>query len=322
MLSSTLLATLREYWKAYRPSDLALPRPRTRRSSSPPRTVANILSVGRPPPPGWPVRSRRTRCATPSRRTCWKPARTFARSRRCSGTAACALTALYTYVSLDKVAATTSPLDLFGRAGQRLTRRPEGRRRHDHPRSGGGRRLAGPTARRTWESSGTSSSSEQRRVLRDLVRCRTANWAGMWRSVIAVATGASPTTPALQPPLPQVSGGGARPLAGGARRRALLPRGILPHRRDAPRRDRPPRLAEPRVSSPARFSAPGGGDVVAGRCRPGPPRGRDRLPVGIAHLGAEPPPCTHTSIHRRAGRRPQRPAGTAGPPVGRGSSYP
>ena len=48
MLSSTLLATLREYWKSIPALRLALHKPGTRRSSSPTRTVANICqSAGR-----------------------------------------------------------------------------------------------------------------------------------------------------------------------------------------------------------------------------------------------------------------------------------
>ena len=51
---------------------------------------------------------------------------------------------------------------------------------------------------------GDQLSSEQRRVLRIWSAAVQRNWAGMWRSVIAVATGASPTTPAATATAPSV----------------------------------------------------------------------------------------------------------------------
>ncbi len=111
MLSSTLLATLREYWKAYRPSDWLFPGQDPQKQLTP-RTVANICqSAGR--------RARLARQISPHTLR-----HTFATHLLEAGTdirtiqallghRSLRTTALYTYVSLDKVAATTSPLDLL-----------------------------------------------------------------------------------------------------------------------------------------------------------------------------------------------------------------
>jgi site-specific recombinase XerD len=111
MLSPTLLVTLRDYWKAYRPTDWLFPGQDTQKQLDR-RTVASIsVNAGR--------RARLKRPISPH-----TIRHTFATHLLEAGTdirtiqallghRSLRTTALYTYVSLDKVASTTSPLDLL-----------------------------------------------------------------------------------------------------------------------------------------------------------------------------------------------------------------
>jgi site-specific recombinase XerD len=111
MLSPTLLATLRDYWKAYRPGDWLFPGQEAHKPLDR-QTVHGICAAAG-------SRARLARRISPHTLR-----HTFATHLLEAGTdirtiqallGHCSLrtTALYTYVSLDKVAATTSPLDLL-----------------------------------------------------------------------------------------------------------------------------------------------------------------------------------------------------------------
>ena len=87
-LSPTLLLALREYYRWMRPRRISFPERGTAGVPiSPSRPSRSGKPCGsRPSAPRSTSRSRRTRCDIPTRRICWKPAPTFARSSSCSAT--------------------------------------------------------------------------------------------------------------------------------------------------------------------------------------------------------------------------------------------
>jgi site-specific recombinase XerD len=114
MLSQTLLAVLREYWMADRPSDWLFPGTAPQRLLNRNTVAAICRAAGR--------RARLARKVSPHTLR-----HTFATHLLEAGTdlrtiqallghRSLRTTAVYTYVSLDKVAATTSPLDLLAAA--------------------------------------------------------------------------------------------------------------------------------------------------------------------------------------------------------------
>src|SRR5262245_36375782 len=92
-----------------------------------------------------------------------------------------------------------------------------------------------------------------------------------------------------EPPLPQVPGSGAGPVARRPSVRvtayALLPRGV-----HTPGRAWPCRFTEP-TGGLRHPLACHGGDVTPDRCRPQTSGRRDWLPGGVAYLGTEPAPA-------------------------------
>jgi integrase/recombinase XerD len=86
MLSKTLLQTLREYWRAFRPLRWLF-YGQTKQSPSPPRPPRRSSRSPRARPPS-PRTSPSTRFVTPSPLTCSRTAPTFASSRPCWVTAA------------------------------------------------------------------------------------------------------------------------------------------------------------------------------------------------------------------------------------------
>ena len=165
-------------------------------------------------------------------------------------------TALYTFVSLDKVAATTQPAGLPWTGAR--TAPPGGRRPgggHDHPPLWKWPTSCGPTARPSWTRTATQLSPEQRRVLRDLVRCRTAELGGHVEECdgcghrrIAYNSCRNRHCPKCQ--------AAARVRWLDERAAELLPVEYFHVVVYPSRRARPPRLAEPALSSTARSSAP------------------------------------------------------------------
>ena len=169
MLSPRLLALLREYWKAARPDRMALPRRRPGPTPSPARPCTR--SASRPlAPPGSASTSPSTPSGTASPPTCLRPAPTSARSRSSSGTA----------TSRPPPSTPTSRPPPARRRGARST--------GSHPSPGESATMtrpgsksptsSGDTATPSSNATATALSHEQRRVLRDLVACRTAALGG------------------------------------------------------------------------------------------------------------------------------------------------
>ena len=321
MLSSTPLATLCEYWKAWvRPSDWLLPLGQDPQKQLTPRTVANICqSAGR--------RARLARQISPHTlrhtfATHLLEAGTDIRicPGRCWGTAArapppCTPMCHWTRWRRPPARSTSWP-------GRTATRRPEGR-------SGAMTIPALEVADVSQglrpgvhgRSSGTSSRPSSVASCGILVRCRTAELGGHVEECDRCGHRAHRLQLLPQPPLPQRRQAAARPLAGGSALPSYSPLEYFHIVVTLADEIGPLALQNPRVVYGTLFRRRACGDVVAWSLPTRPASGPRSASRRYCTPGGRTSTCTHTSISScRAAA--QRPAGTAGPPVGRGSSYP
>ena len=300
MLSPRLLEVLRDYWRMCAQA-LAVPW-RWRRPITSPQAVEQACKKAHRAA-GITSPSRRTRCATPLPRICWRRAPTCARIQLLLGHRSLATTSRYLKIATSTCAPPSALVSCPICCPDRTRRRHRRRRRTSEasPCAPPGWRWRRSSARSALTTVAPCRLAQPRAAARDeRDRALPHRRAGRARRAVRRLRPPAHRLQLLpQPPLPEVPGLDARAVAGGAPRRAapgrILPRGVHPAAPIAALAYQNKALSTTCCSRRRRRRC-------ARRRRPAAPGRRDRLPGRAAHLGPEPaaPPA---SALRRARRR-------------------